>query len=512
MVRRSVLSVRLGVALLIATAGAPGLSAQSGASADGTLADATPAADAATPLASASLPAVALDRIGADLREMARYRPGYTFWQHVFLIPDGSVAFGSATDGRLLVTFPNGGDWTRNGQWADPELASTLAGARLHTRQNLRRDEVALLLEGRTGPVLHNATRGNFLRPNARRYGAFLDEWGLIFERFGVPAEIGLAQAAVESGWNGRIRSEARALGFCQWLPRNWDQMKRFAHHEIEGYNQTTQAPYCAAYLTILATKYGSFIPALSEHHAGGTNIGRTVLNGARLGGEDPREQYLLGSEFARDLRQISLPSYREVVRSYGPRSFLYAEMVFGNAHTVRHYRDTIPQERIHAMRAPRNIPLDEITRRTGLSADQVRRYNPALVRQVPARANLYLPMRVEAFGADVSFWHEPAPAAFAELLEEFLALSHPPIRWDDRSFEPVLQDFRARFRATGTEEGEIMATVLAYVIQEARTSGRGQILADYQRDPRIRRLVELGVRERESFRAVTENATVNAR
>ena len=39
---------------------------------------------------------------------------------------------------------------------------------------------------------------------------------------------------------------------------------------------------------------YGSFIPALSEHHAGGVNVGRTVINGERLGGEDAREQYLL--------------------------------------------------------------------------------------------------------------------------------------------------------------------------------------------------------------------------
>ena len=40
---------------------------------------------------------------------------------------------------------------------------------------------------------------------------------------------------------------------------------------------------YCAAYLTILATMYGSFIPALSEHHAGGVNVGRTLINGQRL-------------------------------------------------------------------------------------------------------------------------------------------------------------------------------------------------------------------------------------
>ena len=134
-----------------------------------------------------------------------------------------------------------------------------------------------------------------FLLPNAERYGSFLDQWGAIYERFGVPAEIGLAQAVIESGLNGRVRSPARALGFCQWLPRNWNYLKRLAPYVIEGYNQTTQAPYCAAYLTILATMYGSFIPALSEHHAGGVNVGRTVINGERLGGAGTREQYLMG-------------------------------------------------------------------------------------------------------------------------------------------------------------------------------------------------------------------------
>ena len=42
----------------------------------------------------------------ADFAAMQAFRPGYAFWQHVFTIPDGSIAFGSAVDGRLLATFP----------------------------------------------------------------------------------------------------------------------------------------------------------------------------------------------------------------------------------------------------------------------------------------------------------------------------------------------------------------------------------------------------------------------
>ncbi|MEX2527052.1 MAG: hypothetical protein WEA09_05390 [Gemmatimonadota bacterium] len=446
----------------------------------------------------------AQERFQADLLAMRVFRPGYAFWQHIFQIPDGSVAFGSARDGRLLAVFPAGGDWDREGRWTEGDLATVLGGRPLPNRLNDRREEVAQRLEPEVGPVMHNATRGDFLLPNLSRYGIFLDEWALIYERFGVPGEVGLAQAMIESGLNGTIRSEARALGFCQWLESNWNQLKRHASSVIEGHNQTTQAPYCAAYLSILATKYGTFIPALSEHHAGGTNVGRTVINGGRLGGGDVREQYFLGSEFARDLRRMAPRKFRDVVYSYGPRSFLYAEMVFGNTLNVTRARGEIPQTRIHAMRAQRPIPLSEVTQRTGLSVDEVRRFNPALVRQVPRGANLYLPQRVEAFGPDVSFWHRAPAPAYTTVLLDFLQLESESWSWDDPSFAPVLTNFRRRFQDTDTEEGDVMAAVLGYVMDEMYTSRRRQILVEFRESLQVQRLVEQGLREREIFLSTT--------
>ena len=435
-------------------------------------------------------------RYQADLVAVRRSRPAYPFWQHIFTIPDGRIIFGSAETGRLLASFPTRGNWARDGVWEDSALAGTLDGLRLQSRLSRRRDQVEELLEPIVGPVVHNPTRGRFLSPHAERYGSFLGEWGDIYERFGVPAEIGLAQAIIESGLNGRARSRAQALGFCQWLRRNWNHLNRLAPHVIEVYNQTTQVPYCASYLTVLATMYGSFIPALSEHHAGGVNVGRTVINGERLGGTTAREQYLMGAEFARDLRDISIRRYRALFRTYGPRSFLYAEMVFGNTINVERLTAGTVQTPIFAMRAPRAIALTEVTRQTGLSTDEVKRFNPALVRRVPARATLYLPSYVEEFGPDVSFWHGPPSPAFASVLDEFVRLDAGVRRWHEASFEPTLRGFQRQFEETNTEEGAVMATTLAYVIGDLRTSRRAAILDEFRTSGRILQLFRQGVRE----------------
>ena len=444
---------------------------------------------------------VAAARRRDDFAAMQTFRPGYPFWQHVFTLPDRSITFGSAVDGRLLATFPVKGDWTREAAWADPALAHILDGQPLARKLGERREQVALLLERAAGPVLHNSTRGDALLPNARRYGPFLAEWSAIYERFGVPADIGLAQVILESGLNGKRRSEANAVGFCQWLQRNWRRLNYFSPTPIEGLNQTTQAPYCAAYLSVLATKYGSFIPALSEHNAGGTNVGRTLISGEHLGADDIRTQYFLGSKLASDLRALPGREYQDVYRSYGPRSHLYAEMVFGNTFIVRNLRASTPQVPIYAMRTPRAISLAEIMTRTGLSADEVRRFNPALVARVPAQSTLYLPDYISEFGPDVAFWRRTASAAYVAVLDDFMRLDAGPEQWDDPAFAHVLQDFKRRFRETNTEEGVVMETVLTYAMDQAYTSSRRALLAEFRSSRQVRRLIDRGVLELDVLR-----------
>lgn len=455
------------------------------------------------------MPQPVTGRLERDLAAMERFRPAYPFWRHVFAVPDGAIAFGSAVDGRLLAAFPVKGDWVRDGVWQDTSFATFMANRRLPDDLWQRRVAVAQWLESSVGPVVHNPTRGLFVLPNLPRYAPFLSEWGAIYERFGVPAELGLAQALVESGFNGTVRSEARAIGFCQWLLGNWNRMKRLAPHVIEGHNQTTQAPYCAAYLSILATKYGSFIPALSEHHTGGANVGRTLINGARLGGEDVRERYFLGAEFARDLRAGSPGAFSDLYGTYGPRSFLYAEMAFGNAPTVAHLIATTPQSTIFAMRTTRSLTITDISRRTGLSADDIRRFNPALLSRVPARANLYLPRHVPALGRDVAFWHRRASAAYASVLTEFLGLDVSVEQWDSASFDSVLSRFRKRFEATASEEGAVMTTTLSYVLEERRSNRQAQILAEFRSSERIALLFKHARLQRDTGRASHDAAVL---
>jgi hypothetical protein len=453
-----------------------------------------PAADLA-PAASAENPVDARRR--DDFAAMQTFRPGYAFWQHVFMLPDHSIAYGSAVDGRLLATFPAKGVWTRQAVWSDPAIVRILDGQRLAAKLSERRQQVALLLEGAAGPVLHNSTRGDALLTNAVRYGPFLAEWGAIYERFGVPAEIGLAQVIFESGLNPTRRSEANAVGFCQFLQNNWKRLNYFSSTPIDGRNQTTQAPYCAAYLSVLATKYGSFIPALSEHNAGGTNVGRALINGEYLGAEDVRTRYFLGAKLARDLRALPGREYADVHKSYGQRSYLYAEMVFGNTFNIRRLIASTPQVVISAMRSPRPISLAEIIERTGLPADEVRRFNPALVERVPAHANLYLPDHVSEFGPDVAFWRRPPSASYKAVLDDFMRLDSGPEQWDDPAFAPVLKNFKRRFRETNTEEGLVMETVLAYAMDQQYTSSRRTLLSEYRNSEKVRRLIERGVLQR---------------
>jgi hypothetical protein len=247
-------------------------------------------------------------------------------------------------------------------------------------------------------------------------------------------------------------------------------------------------------------TKYGSLIPALSDHHAGGTNVGRTIINDTRLGGETVRDQYFLGSQFARDLRLLAPGDYRDLYGTYGPRSFAYAEMVFGNAGTIHDIQTNTAQRRIYAYRTPRALTLVQLKARTGVPAAELQIYNPALVTQVPAGAAVYLPKAAAGLGADVAFWHRDAPATYLAVLADFLRLEVPVGRWDEAAFLPVLGGFASRFRATGVEEGAVMATVLAYVVRDIRGSGRGAILTDFRTSPSIATLFSGAVSTRESM------------
>ena len=124
-----------------------------------------------------------------------------------------------------------------------------------------------------------------------------------------------------------------------------------------------------------------------------------------------------------------------------------------------------------------------------------------AAVAPLMSRTVLGLPMPPLLRGAEVAvicdevaFWHRPAPQPFTEALDEFLQLDPGVQRWLDASFEPTLQAARERFEATGTEEGQVMATILAYVIGDLRTSRRAAILEDFRHSGKILDLFKRGL------------------
>jgi hypothetical protein len=101
----------------------------------------------------------------------------------------------------------------------------------------------------------------------------------------------------------------------------------------------------------------------------------------------------------------------------------------------------------------------------------------------------------VSGLGDDVAFWHHPPDTAFTAALADFLVLQASPDQWDQPAFLRVLLEHQRRFERSRTEEGTVMAVVLAYVIDEARSSRRGQVLSEFRTSPRIARLFEEGFR-----------------
>src|SRR5215510_6371048 len=87
--------------------------------------------NAPPPAAAVAAADYARARLDLDLTAVGSYRPEYPFWQHIFTIPDGRIAFGSAQDGRLLAVFPTAGDWERDGVWEEQGLNEFLKGRTL---------------------------------------------------------------------------------------------------------------------------------------------------------------------------------------------------------------------------------------------------------------------------------------------------------------------------------------------------------------------------------------------
>ena len=97
-------------------------------------------------------------------------------------------------------------------------------------------------------------------------------------------------------------------------------------------------------------------------------------------------------------------------------------------------------------------------------------------------------------FGSDVSFWHRPPDACSAPRSTRSAAGVGRATLYEP-SFALLLNEHRRRFEATGTEEGTVMAAVLAYVTSDLRTNRlRAAILDDFRSNGQILDLFKRGV------------------
>ena len=274
---------------------------------------------------------------------------------------------------------------------------------------------------------------------------AFLAEWGAIYERFGVPADIGLAQVILESGLNGTRRSEANAVGFCQWLQGNWKRLNRLSPTRHRG----AQPDDAGAVLR--------GVPVGARHQV-------RIVHSRAVRAQRRRHERRADADQRRASRRRGCARPLFSGLEAGPRpegpggqgvpgrlSDLWSPLVPVCGDGVRQYVQCQEPDGVDAPGADlrdAHAASDPAGRDHhaghSLSADEVRRFNPALVERVPAQATLYLPVYVSEFGPDVSFWRRPPSPAYAAVLDDFIRLDAGPERWDDPAFAPVLTDFSA--------------------------------------------------------------------
>ena len=133
--------------------------------------------------------------------------------------------------------------------------------------------------------------------------------------------------------------------------------------------------------------------------------------DGTRVGADEPRERYFLGADLARELRSIG-DEYKDIYQSAVRALPHTRKWCSATPLPSRHHRRDAAAARAFGMRTTRSMPLAEIIRRTGLTADEVRRFNPALA--VRPRGCDALPPCVRLVGRDVSFWRRQASSDYS--------------------------------------------------------------------------------------------------
>ena len=187
-----------------------------------------------------------------------------------------------------------------------------------------------------------------------------------VFREFGLPTEL-MYLSLVESGFNPRAYSRARASGPWQFMKATGRMYKLHVNWYVDERRDPIKSTVAAAHhLRDLYDRFGSWPLALGAYNAGSGKISRAIRKTK-----------------SRDFWKIRRTWHiRRETKDYVPR-FIAATLIATNPTA---YGFTVPDGEPHEFEEvliAKRVQLAAITKRTGVSLEELKRLNPELRRNI---------------------------------------------------------------------------------------------------------------------------------
>jgi membrane-bound lytic murein transglycosylase D len=223
-----------------------------------------------------------------------------------------------------------------------------------------------------------------------------------IFREFGLPTEL-MYLSLVESGFNPRAFSRARASGPWQFMKATGRMYKLHVNWYVDERRDPIKSTVAAAHhLRDLYDRFGSWPLALAAYNAGSGKISRAIRKTG-----------------TRDYWKIRRTWYiRRETKDYVPR-FIAATLIAQNPTAYGFSPPEGVQHEFDEVLIAKPVQLSAITKRTGISLEELKRLNPELRRNIVPRSkglgyHLKVPMGmaslVAAHRSTFPIWTQPPP------------------------------------------------------------------------------------------------------